>query len=69
MLGGFRLTEGRSGQMWFFIGVIVVIVLFALWFRRTNLYRNRNSGRPGDFGGGHGGGPGQVKSAEVVYEG
>jgi hypothetical protein len=42
--------------MWFFIGAIVVIALFALWFRRTNMYRSRrgpDSVAPGqEFGGG-----------------
>jgi hypothetical protein len=31
-------------HMWFYIPAIVLIVLFFLWFRRTNLYRHRNSG-------------------------
>jgi hypothetical protein len=39
--------------MWFFVGAVIVIVLFALWFRRTNMYRARRGGRsvkPGQGG-------------------
>ena len=38
--------------MWFFVGAVVV-VLFALWFSRTSMYRARRSGRgvkPGQGG-------------------
>jgi hypothetical protein len=31
--------------MWFLVGAVIVIALFALWFRRTPLYRTRSSGR------------------------
>lgn len=39
--------------MWFFLGAIIVVVLFALWFRRTSLYRARRGGqsvKPGQAG-------------------
>jgi hypothetical protein len=39
--------------MWFYIPAIILIVLFALWFRRTSIYRHHRAGQgrdPGDSG-------------------
>ncbi len=44
--------------MWFYIPAAIVIVVFALWFRRTNLYRHHRRG--------HGVDPGQVGSSRSI---
>jgi hypothetical protein len=39
--------------MWFFVPAIVLVVLVALWVRRTHVYRHLRSGRganPGHMG-------------------
>jgi hypothetical protein len=36
--------------MWFFVPAIILVVLFALWIRRTNLYRHYRRGHRADPG-------------------
>jgi len=47
--------------MWFYIPTIIIVVLFALWFRRTHVYRHLRSG--------HGANPGQGGYAAGRWEG